>query len=415
MQVQISKAEQKILAQVEVAGPQMIAKVKEWAKINTGSTNLEGLETQRHEIVSAFEDIGGVCDEVSLPNTQSVDGNGNSYQIEHGKTIRVVQRPNAPVQILLTGHYDTVFPKDSDFQVTKETGPDILNGPGVADMKGGILVMRQALLALEQSANAAKVGYTVLISPDEEIGSTGSAQLLKQHALIADLGMTYEPALADGSLSGSRKGSGNFSIVIRGRSAHAGREHHLGRNALVVAAHTVSVLAALTESRLGLTVNPAKLEGGGANNVVPDLAIVRFNVRLSETDDMVWFEQELLEILKDLNNRDGIKAKLHGGFTRPPKPMAPPNAALFEMTRAAGSALGVDIRWKSTGGVCEGNNLWAAGCPNVDTLGVCGGEIHSDREYVILSSFVQRARLSALMLLKFANGDFDAKSLRNLV
>jgi glutamate carboxypeptidase len=181
-----------------------------------------------------------------------------------------------------------------------------------------------------------------------------------------------------------------------------------------VAASLITKLAAMTNARSGLTVNPAKLDGGGANNVVPDLAIVRFNARLVETEDMLWFETELKKIIVELNNLDGIKAELHGGFTRPPKPMAPPNAGLFAMTKAAGSALGLDIKWKSTGGVCEGNNLWAAGCPNVDTLGVRGGHIHSSREFAIISSFTERARLSALMLFKFASGAFNAKSLRSL-
>ncbi|MCF6292660.1 MAG: hydrolase [Robiginitomaculum sp.] len=412
--VEITKSEQRLLDQIDMADSQMIAQVKSWSNINSGSTNIRGLNKQRALIVESFSKLGGVVDEPELPTTKAVDDSGNVYEIEHAKAYRLVQRTDAPIQILLTGHYDTVFAKDSEFQTVTNQGDDALNGPGVADMKGGLLVMRQALLALEQHENAHNVGYTVLISPDEEIGSTGSSGLLKQHAEQADLGMTYEPSLADGSLSGARKGSGNFSIVIKGKSAHAGRDHHLGRNALVVAASLITKLAAMTNARSGLTVNPARLDGGGANNVVPDLAIVRFNARLLETDDMLWFDAQLKTIIVELNGMDGIRAELHGGFTRPPKPMAAPNAGLFAMTKAAGSALGLDIKWKSTGGVCEGNNLWAAGCPNVDTLGVRGGHIHSSREFAIISSFTERARLSALMLFKFASGDFNAKSLRSL-
>jgi glutamate carboxypeptidase len=291
---------------------------------------------------------------------------------------------------------------------------DTINGPGTADMKGGILVMLEALRALEQSRHKDNLGYTVVLSPDEEIGSPASAALLTQYGALADLGMTYEPALADGSLSGARKGSGNFSLVIRGKAAHAGREHHLGRNALVAAGQAIQALASLTGQREGLTINPAKIEGGGPSNIVPDLAIIRFNVRMTLPEDADWVMDQFTQIAKIVDVQDGITAELHGGFTRPPKPMAPPNARLFEMTRAAGAALGLDIRWRDTGGVCEGNNLWAAGCPNVDTLGVRGGSIHSSEEFAILSSFVERARLSAVLLLKFASGEFDAKSLRTL-
>ncbi len=414
MKIAITTAEQKALDRIELAVPTMINTVKKWSNINSGSMNIDGLNRQRAEIHDVFAELGGVADDVALPASQAINENGDPYEIAHPATYRLRQRPDAPIQIVLTGHYDTVFAKDSAFQNIRESGDDQLNGPGVADMKGGLLVMREALLALEQSDARGKIGYTVLISPDEEIGSTGSAGLLQQYGKIADLGMTYEPALADGSLSGARKGTGNFSIVVRGRGAHAGREHHLGRNAIVAASQTIVDLASLTGARPDLTVNPAKLEGGGANNIVPDTAIIRFNARLAEPDDMVWFQAELRRILDGLNQKEGISAELHGSFTRPPKPMAPPNAGLFAMTRAAGDALGLDIRWKSTGGVCEGNNLWAAGCPNVDTLGVRGGNIHTDQEFAIISSFAERARLSALMLFKFASGDFDAKALRTL-
>jgi len=295
--VEITKSEQALLDQIDVAGSQMIAQVKSWSNINSGSTNIDGLNKQRALIIESFNELGGIVDEPELPTTKAVDSSGNVYEIEHARAYRLVQRADAPIQILLTGHYDTVFAKDSEFQSVVSQGDDALNGPGVADMKGGLLVMRQALLALEQHENTKNVGYTVLISPDEEIGSTGSAGLLKQHAQKADLGMTYEPSLADGSLSGARKGSGNFSIVIKGKSAHAGREHHLGRNALVVAASVITKLAAMSGARSGLTVNPAKLDGGGANNVVPDLAVVRFNARLLETEDMLWFDAELKKIV----------------------------------------------------------------------------------------------------------------------
>jgi glutamate carboxypeptidase len=109
--------------------------------------------------------------------------------------------------------------------------------------------------------------------------------------------------------------------------------------------------------------------------------------------------RKIAKILATINERDGITAELHGGFTRPPKPMSPANLRMFEWTRAAGSTLGLDIVWNDTGGVCEGNNLWASGCPNVDTLGVRGADIHSDREIAKLSSFAERAKLSSVMLM----------------
>ncbi len=408
----LSAQEEKILRTIDQRAPEMIARVKAWSAINSGSHHRAGLAAQRAVLMEAFAALDGEMREVPLPSAHEVDAAGQTQVREFEPALRIIKRPEAPVQIILTGHYDTVFAKDSPFQEWQMRGADVINGPGVADMKGGLIVMREALLALEKSPDRAALGYCVLISPDEEIGSLGSAALLAKHGAQADLGMTYEPALADGSLSGARKGSGNFSLVVRGRSAHAGRAHHEGRNAMVAAARAVQALANLSGARDGLTVNVARIDGGGANNIVPDLAIVRFNVRLAQPDDAAWAQQAFEKITADIDRDDGISASLQGGFTRPPKPMAPPNARLFDMTKKAGAALGLDINWRDTGGVCEGNNLWAVGCPNVDTLGVRGGDIHSPREFAILSSFPERARLSALMLLRFASGVFDAKSLK---
>jgi len=141
--------------------------------------------------------------------------------------LKVAVRPDAPVQLVLTGHYDTVFPVDFHFQQPVRIDDDTINGPGTADMKAGLMVMLTALETLERSDNAANIGYSILMSPDEEIGSPGSSAILAELGKRSHVGMTYEPALADGSMAGARKGSGNFSLVIKGRAAHAGREQSL--------------------------------------------------------------------------------------------------------------------------------------------------------------------------------------------
>ena len=135
---------------------------------------------------------------------------------------------------------------------------------------------------------------------------------------------------------------------------------------------------------------------------------------MQETCDVEWIEAQLGRLIASLNAKDGIHAHLHGGFTRPPKPMSPANAEVFDWVKQAGALLGQDIRWKPSGGVCEGNNLWASGCPNVDTLGVRGGDIHSDREYMKISSLVERTRLSTVILMKLASGEFDAIAVKKL-
>jgi glutamate carboxypeptidase len=280
-------------------------------------------------------------------------------------------------------------------------------------MKGGISVMLAALEAFETHPDRTNVGWTVLLSPDEEIGSPASAPLLAQLGAAGHVGMTYEPALADGTLAGARKGSGNFHLIVTGKAAHAGRAFHEGANAVAGAAIIAAALHALNGRREGVTVNVAKISGGGALNVVADNAVVRFNVRVPDVQSAAWVTDAVHEIATT-PPFEGLTLDLHGGMTRAPKPMDASQTALFEAVRDAGSLLGQSIAWSPSGGVCEGNNLHAAGLPNIDTLGVRGGDIHSDQEFAWPDSFVERAQLSALILCKLASGEIDAHRLKSL-
>lgn len=383
----------------------MTESLRAWCAINSGSSNLAGLKTMHAALAEAFAALGAEAETVSSRPHKIVTSEGESVEQPVGDMLRLVKRPQAPVRVLLAGHMDTVFGADHPFQTETFLDDDTLNAPGAADMKGGILVMLNALMAIENSSLADRIGYEVLINADEEIGSTGSAHMLTEAAKRAQFACVYEPALADGTLAGARKGSGNFSAVIRGKSAHAGREHHLGRNALAAAADFISGIDKLSGAREGLTVNVARVDGGGPNNVVPDLAVVRFNVRLEQPDDSDWLLREAQALIGEIDAREGYSAKLEGGFTRPPKPMTPQLNAFFLALKAAGADLGLSIDWKPTGGCCDGNNIAAAGIPVIDTLGVRGANIHSAQEFCKLDSLEERAKLSALVLLKIAAGE----------
>ena len=179
------------------------------------------------------------------------------------------------------------------------------------------------------------------------------------------------------------------------------------------AARLATALDGLNGQRDGVTVNVARISGGAPLNVVADTAVVRFNVRVPDPDAADW----ILAQIQDLVSRPpipGATVELHGGFTRPPKPMDAAQTELFEAVRQAGELLNQTLRWQPSGGVCEGNNLHAAGLPNIDTLGVIGGAIHSDQEYAWPDSFVERAQLSALILCKVASGEINAHHLKQL-
>src|SRR5688500_1647898 len=269
----------------EASAAPMLTQVENWAAINSGSRNLDGLAIVCARLAAAFADLPGEIAMRDPTPVEAIDAAGNPYEVPHGRNLHIKVRPDAPVQLLFTGHMDTVFGADHPFQSLSWLEPGaVLNGPGVADMKGGIAVMLAALKAFEASPLAEQLGYEVVINSDEEVGSLGSAALIAEAARGKRAALTYEPStLPDGTLAGARPGSGNFSFTIRGRSAHAGRNPEEGRNALVAAADLALRLNAAIGP--GLKVNPARIEGGSPNNVVPDLAVLRVNLRPDTLDD----------------------------------------------------------------------------------------------------------------------------------
>lgn len=411
--MRISPPDQAVLDHVAARREAIIDRAVAWSNLNSGSRNAPGLAAVLDALEAEARRLPASVERVPTQGSTTVGDDGAVRAETHADALRITARPDAPIQVVLTGHYDTVYPADSGFQAVATRADGALNGPGIADMKGGISVMLAALEAFETHPDRARLGWTVLLSPDEEIGSPASAPLLAELGARGHLGLTYEPALADGTLAGARKGSGNFHLIVTGRAAHAGRAFDEGRNAVAGAAMIAARLHALNGEREGVTVNVAKISGGGALNVVADNAVVRFNVRTPDRASADWITAEI-DAIAAAPPFEGLTLHLHGGFTRPPKPMDAAQTALFEAVRDAGALLGQDIAWKPSGGVCEGNNLHAAGLPNIDTLGVRGGDIHSEAEFAWPDSFVERAQLSALILCKVASGEIDALKLKSL-
>ena len=381
---------------------EMLQQVIDLCDINSGTRNLTGLATVKEKLVELFQSLGGELQLVdSLPETL-LNNQGEQLDSLLGQSIHIVKRPNAKHKVLLCIHMDTVYQENNLFQRCELRDDGTLNGPGVADAKGGIVVMLHALKALEASPLAENIGWEVLLNPDEEIGSPGSRPMIDSIAKRCDFGLLFEPALGDSQLVSWRKGSGNFSLLVRGRSAHAGRAFAEGRNALVAAAKVAQAISDLNTDP-EVTFNVARIDGGSPMNVVPDLAIVRANVRVRIAEEQITVEQQLKSIAETFNKLDGIEVSLHGGFRSPPKPITLEMESVMQRIEKCGSALGVDIKWSGTGGASDGNKFAAAGLPNIDSMGPCGGRIHSDEEFLIVESLVPRAKLSALVLLDFAN------------
>ena len=399
---ELSSTEQ---AAVERAAAEpMLDQVLAWSAVNSGSKNLGGLERMADLLTDAFTALPGALRLEQAEPVEAVDSAGRAIKLEHGRHLHLTVRPMAPVQLLVTGHMDTVFAIDHAFQQTRWLEDGVLNGPGVADMKGGIAVMLAALKAIERSPHADRIGYEVVINSDEEVGSLSSAPLLARAAAGKRAALTYEPAaLPDGTLAGARPGSGNFGIVIHGRSAHAGRNPEDGRNALLAAADLALRLGAL--KREGLSVNPKRIEGGSPSNVHPEISVLRVNLLPRTHENQAETKAAIDAAITAIAAEHGVKIEVSGGFGRPPKPLTREAKALFELVKQAGADLGQSIAWQASGGVCDGNNIAACGVPVVDTMGVRGGKIHSMEEFLIVDSLAERAALSALTILRLAGSN----------
>jgi glutamate carboxypeptidase len=388
----------------------MTAILLDWANINSGTFHQAGLKAQGQKLHQVFAPLADTIRFARAGEWTSIGAHGEIQSQVLARHLLARRRSRAPRQVLLAIHMDTVYGADSPFQSCERLDERTLRGPGVADAKGGLVIMLFALRAFEryvQESGHDSLGWKVILNSDEEIGSPGSAGIFHEAAKNAQLGLLFEPSLPGGDLVSSRKGSGNFSVVARGRSAHSGRDFSNGRNAIVAAAEVASHLHQLTGHWPGMTLNAARIDGGGPSNIVPALAILRFNIRYLQQEHEPQILAAIHEVLRDVESQMGVALELHGEFRSPPKPCDALTQQLLTQFHACGKSLGLDLHWSPSGGACDGNRLAAWGLPNVDTLGVRGGQIHSPEEFVLLESLPERAKLTALFLMQLADGTFS--------
>jgi glutamate carboxypeptidase len=386
---------------IESQQERLIELLETWSAINSYTYHVPGLTRMADALATALASLGHV-ERIDLPPATSVNSRGDLEQHALGQALRVVVRPDAPVQALLNIHYDTVYSPESPFQNALRLDERTMRGPGVLDAKGGILVLLTAVQALERTGLASKIGYQILLTPDEEIGSPGSVDLIEETARKCHFALLFEPALSDGALVDSRKGSGNFTFVVRGRAAHAGRDFHAGRSATVAAAQLIVALTEPFPDRPNITINCGKIEGGGPLNVVPDLAIARFNARVTDPREQRAVETRIEDVVARFSRLDGISVKVHGNFQSPPKILDPHTQELLDTALACGREVGLTLSHRPSGGASDGNRIAAAGIPALDSLGPVGADLHSHNEWVSLPSLIERAKLTTLLLLKLA-------------
>lgn len=398
-----------VLEWIEKQQHRMLDYIKKWCEINSYSQNITGLSILSQSLIQDFSHLAGQSQIISLFPRKVVNPQGTLIEAPLGQSLSFKKRPEAPIQVLLAGHMDTVFPSSCSFQTIEKLDDKTWRGPGIIDMKAGLAIMLIALEALERSPYANQIGWEILINPDEELGSPGSAHLFEAAARRNHIGMIFEPAFPDGAFVSKRKGSASYTLVLHGQAAHVGRDYSQGRSAIYALAEYIHRLEEIQKQNPEIILNVGAIEGGGAINVVPDLAIAKINVRSSQDETIENCLKILQELAFQIEKREGIKSEIVAQAIRFPKHFTVQLQRLFKMYEECAKSLDIPFAWRETGGACDGNLLAKAGLPTIDSLGAVGGKMHTFEEYLNLSSLTERAKLSALFLLKLAAGEFKLK------
>jgi glutamate carboxypeptidase len=349
------------------------------ARLESPSADVDALERCGALLASLLETAGATVERVPRP------GAGAHLRATFGSGTR---------QVLLLGHFDTVWPIGTLAQMPVEIREGRLHGPGTFDMKAGLAIAILAAMAARPQLRDLRV--RCLFTTDEEIGSGSSRTLIEEEARASAAVLVFEPALPGGILKTARKGVGTFRLDVRGVSAHAGIAPADGASAILELSRQVLALHALQAPDRGTTINAGVVAGGSRSNVVAEHAHAEIDVRVSELAEQVRIEQALAA-LTPTDRR--VHFDWHGGFERPPLERGPHVQRLFALARAAGASMGMDVREGATGGASDGNFTAALGVPTLDGLGPTGDGAHARHEHVELNTLTDRAALAAAILL----------------
>jgi len=385
------------------------ALLERWAAINSGSGHAAGLDRMREVLRGEFSR--------AFPRAafEEIPAEAPGFNPSGVRALQVRMRPAAPAQVFLCGHYDTVFEADDAFQTCRWLDATTLNAPGAADMKGGIVTLLAALQAFEQTPHAARLGWEVLLTPDEETGSHGTLELFRAAARRNQFGFVFEPARPSGDIVHSRKGTGSLTATCHGRAAHAAKIPNDGRSAILALAEFLLEAAEIPAQMPDVLVNVGNIRGGtAATNVVPHFAQSEIDIRITRMADREPLLARFQVLAERINARDGLKLELKGGFNRPPKECLPAEETVFSEWQRAARDVGVaPFTWVHAGGASDGNFLTAAGLPNLDGLGPLGNQLHSDREICRVETIAPRAQIAALFLHRVAAGEIALPPVRH--
>lgn len=394
----LSEPEQRVAREIERRGPALLEDLRLHVGLPTGLNNAAALDETRQRFRERAEALGAACEiDEGRPRPAWLTSPG--VDPTPPPTLIARRGGTARPAVLIAGHLDTVHDPASDFrELSVAPGNKTATGPGCVDMKGGLVIAMAALEALD--ACGVPASWTLLLNSDEETGTYHSEHTIRREASGHVFGLALEPALPDGALAVERMGSGQFMLECFGRASHVGRDFASGVSAVTALAERLVALAALADVSRERIVSVGPISGGTATNAVPDYASARGNARFPNAE----IAAELEAALRALGTTEDAmpRALMHTSFNRPAKPLTPDTRGLAERARAVAEALGQQLPFASTGGVCDGNIMQDAGLPTIDTVGVRGGGLHTPDEWIELDSLVERCQLLAILIARLS-------------
>lgn len=364
----------------------LLETVKSLVRLESPTTDKAAVDRCGNELRRRLEAIGAGV--VQLPR----DHRGNHLRAEFASA-----RASGGKQILLLGHFDTVWPVGQLNRMPLEESNGRLHGPGVFDMKGGIAIGMLAARALLQTDAALPHRIVMLWTTDEEVGSQTSRAAIEEEARQSAAVLVLEPSLPGGTLKTARKGCGTYEVTVRGISAHAGIEPQKGASAVQELAQQILRISAFQDLNRGLLVNVVQVSGGTRSNVIPDEAKAVVDVRVPTARAAETVDQ-LFRGLTPIDSRTSIEVS--GGVDRPPLERSAGVARLYDQARAVAGELGMELAEGATGGGSDGNFTAALGVPTLDGLGAIGDGAHALHEHVEIASLADRAALVAGLMTR---------------
>ena len=374
----------RVLAHVKTQEHVLIEFLKQLTEAESPSSHPELHGHARHAFMTMLADQGYVTREVGIRG-----GPRHVYaRPPHRERNRLLQ--------LVIGHYDTIWPIGTIAERPFAVDGNVVRGPGVFDMKGGLVQMVLALKALRELKLQPSLVPVLFVNADEEVGSRTSTRYIRQLAKIANRAYVLEPALGDdGDIKTERKGIGRFTITVFGKAAHAGLDPEGGASAILELSHVIQALFSMNDADKGITINVGTIDGGIQPNVVAPHSTAVVDVRVPTIADGKAIEQRIHSLEPET---PGVRLRIEGRIGRPSMERTPRNDRLWKVTREAGAALGLELNYAKVGGGSDGNTT-SQYTATIDGLGPVGHGAHAKHEFLYIDKTLERAALLAMLLL----------------